>query len=108
MERELKPAHEVIVELIEQHCANIQTFESAAEKQRSDPLLDHFQDITRNQKIGGLDALLEALTRMIIPPDKLPAVVEALKRLTYSHCIITDAIETLEQRQAASSAVVTA
>ena len=94
----MKPAHEVIVELIQQHCATIQTLEKMLKGHVPGSPPDPYVEITRLEKIGGLDALLEALTTMLIPPQKLPAVVEALKQLTYLHCIVRDAIETLEQR----------
>lgn len=65
-----------------------------------------FAEMTRLEKIGGLDALLDVLQSMVVPDGKLPEVLAALQQLIYRHALISEAIENLAKRLAAQPAAV--
>jgi hypothetical protein len=88
--KELKPAHEVLIERIQQHILTLGELEKIK--------LTEFVEMTRLEKIGGLDALLDVLQAMVIPEGELPSVLEGLKKFTFSHAIVTEAIEELTKR----------
>ena len=109
MKEELRPAHEVVVERIWQHILALGGLEEQRQQhilalrglgREPDPISvpPEFAEITRLEKIGGLDALLDVLQAMIIPEDKLSSVLEGLKKFTFSHAIVTEAIEALTKR----------
>ena len=100
---ELRPAHEALVHLIQQHHSNI----CGAEKLMStSPVVNCGRivpigelQLCRAQEIGAFCALIDALDGMIIPEDKLDSVVEELRSLNYNHAHLHRVIENLEARK---------
>lgn len=104
MGRELRPAHEVIVDQINVCCKIIKLVDKDIAKggvgsaggniwiPASELILG------RSQEIGGLCSLLSVLDDIIIPDDKLLVVIEELKKLDYTHAVILSTIKKLSQR----------
>jgi hypothetical protein len=101
--KELKPAHEVVVGIIESHCKNIAGVKSAISAggiQMSAGFMsaEELED-GRLLEIGGLSSQIRGLEAMIIPPDKLQWVVDRLKQLDRHHAGISALIGELASRQ---------
>ena len=98
--KELKPAHEVIIEEIKQHCQNLEGIERQPPSETRFPSThDFIEGVSRASEIGALCGLLETLQQMVIPPDKLDTVIAELQEITYVHLAIGATIEDLEQRK---------
>lgn len=102
----LKPAHEVLVDAIQNHCRNLQEIEKmiaqrgSYNKISSSRVIPRWElDEGRIMEIGGLCTLLEALVIMIIPEDKLDEVIQSLRELDYRHVMIHNTAEQLFRRK---------
>jgi hypothetical protein len=96
---ELRPAHEVVVRRIKEHCETLESFDRMLKRKDFPAGYQRgMTDVTVQQQLGGLDSQLSTLIEMIIPEDKLPGVIAALKQLTYRHLILDSAIEELTKR----------
>lgn len=99
--KDLRPAHEVIVEKILTHCENLKGVSKAIGEGGvmtggrffPAPMLDQF----RMQEIGGLASQLGTLASRIIPEEKIPWVIEKLREADtlFRHCVISGTIEEL-------------
>jgi hypothetical protein len=98
----LRPAHESIIDAIEQYASTLQRGkERAAEGEivgEGKPLRPGLEEAIKGQEIGGLCALLDLLKVTIIPQDKLGEIIARLRRIDHHHCAIHTTITILEER----------
>jgi len=102
--KELRPAHEVIVEKVLTHSRNLKGVSAAiaAGGVESGGGFISVSDLASGslQEIGGLASQCKTLTSIIIPEEKIPWVIEKLREADAMarHSVITGAIEELESR----------
>ncbi len=103
MEKNLRPAHEVILDGIEKHCRNITFIDQSI---NTGDLVSGGRIVPVNEimtsravNIGGLCGLLEVLPQMVIPEEALDGVIARLKGITLRHVLIWSTIRDLEERK---------
>ncbi len=93
---ERKPAHLAIIDEIERHCKNLESFEKARQSRRDPPF--GFEQ-TAVLEMAALPALADLLKVVIIPKKDLDQIIIRLKCLIKFHSVIQSAVENLSALQ---------
>jgi len=97
---ELKPAHQVLVEMADEACKDLKALKTSMDSGSfTDPKEWMELQLILAQRTGLLVGLMHALDKMIIPEAVLGSVVAALNKLDYVHAAIFVAARTLDERR---------
>lgn len=103
--KDLKPAHETILEAIEKHSHNLEELNKVTPEEILAPPWHGDINTPISMEIGGLCTLLTVLEKTFVPIDKIDGVIAGLKAITYRHLAINGTVENLEKRRTAALAV---